>query len=282
MKRAAYNIVAFLLSSVFATQAWGFAFNVFQNNRLTTSDSGVPIIWQTQSVEVGIGISQTYKPYVLEAINEWNNTGANVSLVDGNSYASPCLQGDRLNSIGFTANACGKAWGDAVGLTIMRAMITPDGNYVSEADVMIRSFSGEPKNHWTTPDDPNNSNHRSCYENTQKGITCDFRRVVLHELGHALGLAHPDEHKQNVTAVMNSGSSPSNIIPPNLAADDKNGIRTLYKGDRVIVDGAAGLQKGASTSKSDYSVGSAAVDVELLLVLFLFMIALRLQRSLVR
>ena len=54
----------------------------------------------------------------------------------------------------------------------------------------------------------------------------DMRRVALHELGHTLGLDHPDEVGQRVTALMNS-------IIGNLDAltdDDIAGAQSLYGG----------------------------------------------------
>ena len=48
--------------------------------------------------------------------------------------------------------------------------------------------------------------------------------MALHEFGHVLGLTHPDEAGQSVTALMNS--MVSNLDA--LAADDINGIRSIY------------------------------------------------------
>src|SRR5207302_6092655 len=52
----------------------------------------------------------------------------------------------------------------------------------------------------------------------------DIQRVALHELGHALGLAHPDQAGQHVSAVMNSVVSDLYA----LTADDIAGGQSLY------------------------------------------------------
>lgn len=52
----------------------------------------------------------------------------------------------------------------------------------------------------------------------------DIRRVFLHEMGHTLGLGHPDTGGQRVTAVMNSIVSNQEV----LAADDIAGGQYLY------------------------------------------------------
>jgi hypothetical protein len=52
----------------------------------------------------------------------------------------------------------------------------------------------------------------------------DIRRVFLHEMGHTLGLGHPDTGGQHVTAVMNSIVSNQEV----LSADDIAGGQFLY------------------------------------------------------
>ncbi len=51
----------------------------------------------------------------------------------------------------------------------------------------------------------------------------DPSRLLLHELGHVVGLGHPDEHGQAVVAVMNS-----RVYHNTLQPDDITGIRALY------------------------------------------------------
>jgi len=54
----------------------------------------------------------------------------------------------------------------------------------------------------------------------------DLHRVALHELGHVLGLAHPDENGQKVDALMNSHVSDFDDVQQ----DDVDGVHALYGG----------------------------------------------------
>jgi hypothetical protein len=52
----------------------------------------------------------------------------------------------------------------------------------------------------------------------------DFHRVVIHEFGHVLGLAHPDDAGQTVQAIMNSRVSDLD----GLQTDDITGVNSIY------------------------------------------------------
>ena len=56
------------------------------------------------------------------------------------------------------------------------------------------------------------------------GYAIDVHRVVLHELGHVLGLEHPDEAGQTVPALMNRYLSDLDT----LTLDDRLGAAFLY------------------------------------------------------
>jgi hypothetical protein len=69
----------------------------------------------------------------------------------------------------------------------------------------------------------NNRQSFDSYRGALRSAT-DIRRVLIHELGHALGLKHPDSAGQHVTAIMNS--IVSNVDAP--ATDDINGAQAIY------------------------------------------------------
>lgn len=66
--------------------------------------------------------------------------------------------------------------------------------------------------------------YRGPLQGSASDRTYDFHRVALHEFGHVLGLDHPDEHGQNVSAIMNTGTSDLDHITD----DDIAGAQAIY------------------------------------------------------
>ena len=63
------------------------------------------------------------------------------------------------------------------------------------------------------------------YEGPLKRNVMDLRRVALHEFGHVLGLDHPDDRGQQVSAIMNSHVTGLS----RLSDDDTAGAKQLYE-----------------------------------------------------
>jgi hypothetical protein len=62
------------------------------------------------------------------------------------------------------------------------------------------------------------------YRGPLRSSSIDLRRVALHELGHFIGLDHPDQYGQSVNAIMNSAISNTD----DLTAEDIAGGQYVY------------------------------------------------------
>jgi predicted Zn-dependent protease len=94
----------------------------------------------------------------------------------------------------------------------------------------------------------------------------DVRRVLLHELGHVLGLEHPDEGGQEVAAIMNHTTSDLDT----LQADDEAGIMALYHQEPVAAprqEVSAAAAEGGQGGGGGCAMGPGEADVILALVM---------------
>jgi hypothetical protein len=140
-----------------------------------------------------------------DALNIWNSYLTHMQFaVDHNSLLTPASD-DADNSAFFSNTVYGDSWGSGV---LAITLISSRNNIMVETDVIFNQ-SG-----W---------NWDSYRGNLRSGVI-DFHRVALHEFGHVVGLAHPDDFGQSVVAIMNSHIG----NPDSLQADDIAGGQSIY------------------------------------------------------
>ena len=142
------------------------------------------------------------------ALAAWDNVMARLQY-NSNVATPPVSSGDGVNAIVFSNTVFGQQFGSGtLAVTYWRS----SGSNIIEADILFNrnqqfdSYRGPLRfgsNRWAIG---------------------DIRRVLTHELGHALGLDHPDQHGQNRDAIMNSLTGDRET----LSTDDISGAQSMY------------------------------------------------------
>ena len=196
-----------LLASALSTQA----FNLGGQRWRTT-----PVVMQLQlgsSNGTLIDGSTSWGASAEDALSIWNGVLTNVKFTVVRDSTATKSDNNRLNNVFFSPTIYGDAW-DSRTLAITLSSYNPATNGFLETDVLFNTGIS-----WNS--------YRGPLRSAGGGTTLhDLRRVALHEFGHALGLDHPDELGQSVSAIMNSAISNLDT----LAADDINGARAIYDG----------------------------------------------------
>ena len=118
------------------------------------------------------------------------------------TYEDPCDGGDGVNGVGFARDICGDSFGPSE-TSLAVTVSWSRGALQIESNIIFNSYY-----FWRVYDGP------ASYDP-------DFRRVAVHELGHALGLAH----ENSARSIM--APSVDDIIRPQ--ADDIAGVAALYR-----------------------------------------------------
>lgn len=150
----------------------------------------------------------TWNAAFIEAMNDWNDeTSFNFILREENK--DPCAN-DGFNSVDFSDTFCGSSFSNStLAVTVRRFNSAVLGEpTISESNIIV-----------------NDSVNYNVFDGNlvQFGIQgLDFRRVSLHELGHAIGL----DHETSNAAIM----APNIGNLDRLQADDIAGAEKLYDG----------------------------------------------------
>jgi len=301
-------IATYLLASIVGVGvAHGYGYRVLQGTssilqESSDTGSGMPIIWALDEVSFNLQfdgnaapsstalLNQTsnWNENALSTLNAWNESGAQFTWREGTDQIAICddtgTSPDQVNSTGWSSDYCGIGWGT-------------DVLAVTEVTYIVVTTGGEPEAHIVDTNIVLNSSERwdaydgSVILTTNGGqAVFDFQRVVLHELGHALGLIHPDEVGQSLSAIMNSREDGTF----RLMTDDLNGVNALYPSASDNDVGAGGgvsdtpdpseEASGSETSSAEASTPSASRKSSgggaagVLEILFLIACALKARR----
>lgn len=171
--------------------------------------------------------SGTWDGSAANALSAWNSYMEVVQFASVSGSQAPKAPADGISSVFFSNSVYGDGFGeDVLGITLLFYEVG-QGLTAVEADVIVNnafqynSYRGPLK-----PGDPETR-------------VSDIHRIFLHEFGHALGLAHPDEIGETVVSIMNSVITDLD----HLTEDDIAGATYLY-GIKILSDGVANLFVG--------------------------------------
>jgi predicted Zn-dependent protease len=145
----------------------------------------------------------TYDQSGVAALQTWNQYMQSLQLNPVTNDSTPVGQNDGVNSIAFSSSFFGQSFGSN---TLAITGYSYFSGQMSEANTLVNT-------RWTW----------DSYRGPLRSAM-DIRRVLIHEIGHALGLDHPDQAGQHVAAIMNSLVSDIDTA----VTDDINGIQAIY------------------------------------------------------
>lgn len=208
------KLFASLLLLLLAPVLWGYTY-------ITDTTTNLPLKWPAGTMSFTIMLDNsttlsdgtTRATIAQAAIQTWNAVLGDLVIKSTITTGSPTDR-NHVNEIAFATNAYGSAF-DKNTLAITTTLYISKSNQRTEADILFNNDSTIVTWTWDSYRGP-----------LKSGQVYDIQRVLIHEMGHALGLNHPDQATpaQTVSAVMNSMIN--NVDAP--TADDIAGVQNLY------------------------------------------------------
>jgi len=201
-----------LAAGVLAAAVLAPAYEVIRNG-------SARVLWANGSIPMQIKLGTTptlqdgtnYSTSAQAAMDAWNAIVRNVQFAP--TIAAAGAGGDRngVNELFFASDVFGTAFETnvlAVTTSYRSSTPSPDGTYRrTQSDIVFNTAYT-----WNS------------YRGARQSGVLDLRRVAIHELGHVLGLDHPDEYGQTVSAIMSSHISDIDAA----TRDDMDGAQYLY------------------------------------------------------
>ena len=241
---------------------------LFRAASSTTAFEPSGSVWMTPQATFHVNIpgnslsGGSWNDAFIRAMQDWTDlTRFEFSVIS--EFVEPCIGrggdtfGDEKSSTNFTDTVCGTDYGENV-LAVTLATLTcqdPDCTgtlIIEESDIVF-----------------NDAERWDIYSGPIQGITIDFERVALHELGHVIGLDHEATNDAIMRATLTDFGS--------LQTDDINGANFIYGGD-VSLESIYGFEIklpepgpleeqentiyiSGSLTDSDASVNDSAIDI---------------------
>ena len=176
--------------------------------------------WLTPTIQMRVQLGGPTDIVLADGSLDWNASIENAMELWNEQMAgtqftwtvapptTPAADGDGISSMQFSDTVYGDDFGENV---LAITLIDANGNANTETDILFNSA--------------NSFNSYRGFDTIFNGVSYfDIHRIALHELGHSLGLDHPDDFGQTVNAIMNAHVS----LLYGLQADDINGVVALY------------------------------------------------------
>lgn len=250
--------------------AWGFAFTAangpqqanIHHNQGPDTTLGTPVKRTHPRPTLHLAFQGAFLASARDAALAWNAAAQG----EGSPFrwqpqavqpaaVDPCANNDALDTAGWAPDPslCGLAasggLGDALAVTRTNLQFVGGRWIIQETDTLVLPegsvVAGRPIAWHPRLGGPAPSIDQGAV------VLHDFYRVILHELGHALGLDHPDEAGQAVQAIMNSRTSALQSLQP----DDARGVAFLYPPSGTVAVPVEATGPGAPTGASDAEGG---------------------------